>query len=211
MELTFSQQGQLRDTQMGSPNDSRQQRLPMAEHALDGGCREKVHLVFERRGQPSRALDGGERQVELRGAHLDRPRTCCDARQIRAFGGRVLQGDHHLEERRLAQVALRRQRLDQKLERQVLVSQGGEGTGTDPPQEIAELGFRIVIYPNFIMRAQIRAAQLVLRELKTSGSIEKLEPHMAPWEERHDLLDMPGIQALEQRYGVAEKARVGLK
>ncbi len=88
------------------------------------------------------------------------------------------------------------------------------GSGKTPflsPQEIAELGFRIVIYPNFIMRAQIRAAQLVLRELKTSGSIEKLEPHMAPWEERHDLLDMPAIQALEQRYGVAEQARAGLK
>jgi 2-methylisocitrate lyase-like PEP mutase family enzyme len=88
------------------------------------------------------------------------------------------------------------------------------GSGKTPflsPQQIAELGFRIVIYPNFIMRAQIRAAQLVLRELKTSGSIEKLEPLMAPWEERHDLLDMPGVQALEQRYGVAEEARVGLK
>ena len=36
---------------------------------------------------------------------------------------------------------------------------------------MAELGFKIVIYPNFIMRAQIRAAQLVLRELKSSGSI----------------------------------------
>ena len=88
------------------------------------------------------------------------------------------------------------------------------GSGKTPflsPQQIAELGFRIVIYPNFIMRAQIRAAQLVLRELKTSGSIEKLEPLMAAWEERHDLLDMPGVQALEQRYGVAEEARVGLK
>jgi len=79
------------------------------------------------------------------------------------------------------------------------------------PREIAELGFRIVIYPNFIMRAQIRAAQLVLRELKSSGSIANLEPLMAGWEERHDLLGMREIQEMEQRYGVAEKARVGLK
>jgi 2-methylisocitrate lyase-like PEP mutase family enzyme len=79
------------------------------------------------------------------------------------------------------------------------------------PREIAELGFRIVIYPNFIMRAQIRAAQLVLRELKSSGSIANLEPIMAGWEERHDLLGMREIQEMEQRYSVAEKARVGLK
>ena len=88
------------------------------------------------------------------------------------------------------------------------------GSGKTPflaPDEIAALGFRIVIYPNFIMRAQIRAAQLVLRELKTSGSIDKLEAYMAPWEERHDLLNMPEVQALEQKYGVAEKARAGLK
>ena len=87
------------------------------------------------------------------------------------------------------------------------------GSGKTPflsTREIAELGFRIVIYPNFIMRAQIRAAQLVLRELKSSGSVQALEPHMASWEERHDLLEMSEIQALEQRYGVAEKTRVGL-
>jgi uncharacterized protein YerC len=51
----------------------------------------------------------------------------------------------------------------------------------------------------------------VLRELKSSGSIAKLDPMMAAWDERHDLLGMHEIQALEQRYGVAENARVGLK
>jgi 2-methylisocitrate lyase-like PEP mutase family enzyme len=93
-----------------------------------------------------------------------------------------------------------------------LFNMGGSGkTPFLTPREMADLGFKIVIYPNFIMRAQIRAAQLVLRELKSSGSIAKLEPLMAAWEERHDLLGMSEIQTLEQRYGVAGKARVGLK
>ncbi len=93
-----------------------------------------------------------------------------------------------------------------------LFNMGGSGkTPFLSPKEIADLGFRIVIYPNFIMRAQIRAAQLVLRELKSTGSIAKLDPMMAAWEERHDLLGMHEIQELEQRYGVAEHARVGLK
>jgi 2-methylisocitrate lyase-like PEP mutase family enzyme len=93
-----------------------------------------------------------------------------------------------------------------------LYNMGGSGkTPFLSPAEIAELGFRIVIYPNFIMRAQIRATQLVLRELKSAGSIASLEPLMAAWEERHDLLGMPEIQELEQRYGVAAEARTGLK
>ena len=93
-----------------------------------------------------------------------------------------------------------------------LYNMGGSGkTPFLSPAEIAELGFRIVIYPNFIMRAQIRAAQQVLRELKSAGSIKSLEPLMAAWEERHDLLGMPEIQELEQRYGVKADARAGLK
>ena len=93
-----------------------------------------------------------------------------------------------------------------------LYNMGGSGKTPFLSQaEIARLGFRIVIYPNFIMRAQIQAAQRVLRELKSSGSIANLEPHMAAWEERHDLLGMPEIQELERRYGVADNARAGLK
>ena len=78
-------------------------------------------------------------------------------------------------------------------------------------KEIADLGFKVVIYPNFIMRAQIYAAQQVLRELKATGSVANLSSHLTAWNERHDILGMSQIQELEKRYGVAEKARVGTK
>lgn len=93
-----------------------------------------------------------------------------------------------------------------------LYNMAGSGkTPFMPAAEIGKLGFRLVIYPNFIMRAQIKAAQLVLQELKGGGDLTKLTEHMVPWEERHELLRMPLIQELEKRYGVAEEARVGLK
>jgi 2-methylisocitrate lyase-like PEP mutase family enzyme len=93
-----------------------------------------------------------------------------------------------------------------------LYNMGGSGkTPFLTAAEIEELGFKVVIYPNFIMRAQIQAAQGVLRELKSSGSLEKTFKNMSGWEERHELLRMNEVRELEKRYGVDEKSRVGLE
>jgi len=78
-------------------------------------------------------------------------------------------------------------------------------------EEIERLGFRVVIYPNIIMRAQIHAAQTVLRALKTTGALQPILDKLSGWEERYDLLKLPEIQAFEERYGVDEKSRVGLE
>ena len=80
-----------------------------------------------------------------------------------------------------------------------------------PAGQIGELGFMIVIYPNFLMRAQIHAAQQVLRELKQTGDLGKILPTLSGWEERHELLRMSEIRDMEERYGVDAKTRVGLE
>ena len=93
-----------------------------------------------------------------------------------------------------------------------LYNMGGSGkTPFLTAKEIEELGFGVVIYPNFIMRAAIHAAQSVLRELKSTGSLEGIFKRLSGWEERHDLLRMPEIQALEKKYGISEKSRTGLE
>ena len=93
-----------------------------------------------------------------------------------------------------------------------LYNMGGSGkTPFLTAAEIEELGFKVVIYPNFIMRAQIQAAQGVLRELKSTGSLENTFKNMSGWEERHELLRMGEVRELEKRYGVDEKSRVGLE
>jgi 2-methylisocitrate lyase-like PEP mutase family enzyme len=92
-----------------------------------------------------------------------------------------------------------------------LYNMGGSGkTPFLKADEIEALGFSVVIYPNFIMRAAIQAAQAVLRELKTTGSLQGSFDKMSGYEERHELLRLNEVRELEKRYGVDERSRVGL-
>jgi 2,3-dimethylmalate lyase len=75
--------------------------------------------------------------------------------------------------------------------------------------EIEQLGFKLIIYPNWIVLAQIRAASRVLQTLKDTGSIASLTNEVATFREFFDLLGMEEVQALESRYGLAEEARTG--
>ena len=74
-------------------------------------------------------------------------------------------------------------------------------------EEIDRLGFKLIIYPNWIMLAAIRAANHVLATLKETGSIASLTGEVANFREFFDLMGMPEVQAMEARYGVDESAR----
>ena len=73
--------------------------------------------------------------------------------------------------------------------------------------EIERLGFKLIIYPNWMMLAAIRAASEVLAELKQTGSIANVAREVPSFREFFDLLGMPEVQELEARYGVADSAR----
>ena len=73
--------------------------------------------------------------------------------------------------------------------------------------EIGRLGFKLIIYPNWIVLAQIRAASHVLNVLKETESIAGLANEVASFREFFDLVGMQEVQALESRYGLAEDAR----
>jgi 2-methylisocitrate lyase-like PEP mutase family enzyme len=75
-------------------------------------------------------------------------------------------------------------------------------------EEIERLGFKIIIYPNWLMLAAIRAASLVLATLKETGTIASIAKDLPTFQEFFDLLGMPEVQDLEARYGIDEKARV---
>ncbi len=62
---------------------------------------------------------------------------------MQAFLGSVLQHQHHLEERIAAGVALRAQRLDQLLERQVLVGEGLQALLPNAGQQLAHGGISV--------------------------------------------------------------------
>ena len=76
-----------------------------------------------------------------------------------------------------------------------------------PKDEIERLGFKLIIYPNWVMLAAIRAASEVLATLKATGSIAGIAPNVPSFREFFDLLGMPEVQALEASYGVEESSR----
>jgi len=74
--------------------------------------------------------------------------------------------------------------------------------------EIERLGFKIIIYPNWMMLAAIRAASQVLTTLKDTGTIAGVAREVPSFKEFFDLLGMPEVQEIEARYGVADGARI---
>jgi len=75
-------------------------------------------------------------------------------------------------------------------------------------EEIEHLGFKIIIYPNWVMLAAIRAASQVLATLKETGTIVGIAAEVPSFKEFFDLLGMSEVQDLEARYGVDANARV---
>lgn len=75
-------------------------------------------------------------------------------------------------------------------------------------EEIENLGFKIIIYPNWMLLAAIRAASQVLTTLRETGSIASVAPEVTSFREFFDLMGMPEVQELEARYSVDEKTRV---
>jgi len=76
--------------------------------------------------------------------------------------------------------------------------------------ELGRLGFRIAIYPNWIILAAIPAMQSMLAELKRTGSIAGLRDKVATFKQFTDIAGLPEIQQLEERYGVPEDQRASL-
>ena len=76
-----------------------------------------------------------------------------------------------------------------------------------PKEEIERLGFKLIIYPNWLILAQIKAVNDVLKTLKDTGSIASLTNALPNFRDFFDLMGMPEVQALEAKYGVASEAR----
>lgn len=76
-----------------------------------------------------------------------------------------------------------------------------------PKEEIERLGFKLIIYPNWLILAQIKAVNDVLKTLKDTGSIASLTNELPSFRDFFDLMGMPEVQALEAKYGVSAEAR----
>ena len=79
-----------------------------------------------------------------------------------------------------------------------------------PADELGRLGFKLAIYPNWIILAAIPAMQAMLRELKAKGSIADIRGKVTTFKEFTEIAGLPEIQKLEERYGVPEDQRASL-
>jgi 2,3-dimethylmalate lyase len=78
--------------------------------------------------------------------------------------------------------------------------EGGE-TPPVPLQRLKELGFRLIIFPLSTMLAATRTVREVLDDIRSEGSpISVMEDRMLVFEEFTDLIGMPEIQELEERF-----------
>jgi 2,3-dimethylmalate lyase len=75
--------------------------------------------------------------------------------------------------------------------------------------EIERLGYKIIIYPNWMILAAIRAAEGVLETLKREETIASLASQVPSFQEFFNLVGMKEVQELERRYGVPEESRAG--
>ena len=79
-----------------------------------------------------------------------------------------------------------------------------------PADELGRLGFKISLYPNWLLLAAIPAMQNILSELKRTCSIAHMRDKVATFKQFTDIAGLPEIQKLEERYGVPEDRRAGL-
>ncbi len=75
-------------------------------------------------------------------------------------------------------------------------------------EEIAALGYKIAIYPNFAILSAIPAVRHYLSELKTRGTVAHLVDEMATFRDMFEIADMESVKELERRYAVDDSARV---
>ena len=75
---------------------------------------------------------------------------------------------------------------------------------------MARLGFRIAIFPNWLLLAAIPAMRRMLHELKTKGGVADIRNEVATFKEFTEIAGLPEVQELENRYGLPEDQRAGL-
>src|SRR5690606_31806306 len=127
----------------GRDEQAQQVGEPVGEGTL-GGLVEQVAAVLQCRVYPvgrtvrRTPLEQLEGQVGLGGPGAEEQRLRLHARQPHRRVRRVVQGEHRLEQRVPGQGTGRRERVDQRLERQVLVRVGGQVRGADAVEQFLE-------------------------------------------------------------------------
>jgi 2-methylisocitrate lyase-like PEP mutase family enzyme len=83
-------------------------------------------------------------------------------------------------------------------------------TPTLSSEELARLGYRLMILPNFTTLAAIKAVQNVLAVIRATGSTANLTEECADFAEFMDLAGLRQVQVSERKYDIAEQQRTSI-
>ncbi len=70
-------------------------------------------------------------------------------------------------------------------------------------KEIEALGYKLAIYPNFVVLAQLTAAKRMLTALKEKGTVEHVAKDLVTFAELFETMGLPDLQAREAKYEAA--------
>ena len=92
-----------------------------------------------------------------------------------------------------------------------LVANVVEGGKTEPLSvaELGELGFSIVLYANFLMRAMALAGQHALAYLAEHGETEGYAERILPWAQRQELVGLPAFGELDRTFAALATGGAG--
>jgi 2-methylisocitrate lyase-like PEP mutase family enzyme len=76
----------------------------------------------------------------------------------------------------------------------------GGATPILPRQVLEEMGFRLILYANLLLRATALGAQRALVHLAEHGDSDGIQEDILSWPERQRLVDFPAIRALEHEF-----------
>ena len=76
----------------------------------------------------------------------------------------------------------------------------GGKTPLVPAEQLAALGYRIMIVPSDLQRAAMRAMQRAAAEIRTHGHTAAMAEDMASFAEREELIGLAEAQALQHRF-----------
>lgn len=76
----------------------------------------------------------------------------------------------------------------------------GGKTPLVPAEQLAALGYRIMIVPSDLQRAAIRAMQRAATEIRIHGHTEAIAEDMVSFSEREEIIGLAEIQELQQRF-----------
>jgi 2-methylisocitrate lyase-like PEP mutase family enzyme len=76
----------------------------------------------------------------------------------------------------------------------------GGKTPLVPPEQLAELGYRIMIVPSDLQRAAIRAMQRAAAVLRQQGSTAAIADEMVSFAEREQVIGLAEIEELQRRF-----------